>query len=205
MQSVFYVTNKIKDSEDIKVIIKETETLAVDLIDAVHMTLMRSPELSQDDLLALRSRLMQLESRLRILCSSSLIERELLNVFIAEIDSVLRNLTAYQTSVPVPLFEEGEPEAILRKQSNTNTTREERSAPLPKEREVREVEHLPNRRGRILQVIREKENVSIKDISEIIKDCSEKTIQRELNSMIDDGVVLKKGDRRWSRYSIPVL
>lgn len=32
---------------------------------------------------------------------------------------------------------------------------------------------------------------------------SEKTVQRELNSMIADGLILKKGEKRWSRYILP--
>ncbi len=33
--------------------------------------------------------------------------------------------------------------------------------------------------------------------------CSEKTIQRELISMVKDNVLQKTGDKRWSRYSLP--
>jgi DeoR/GlpR family transcriptional regulator of sugar metabolism len=36
----------------------------------------------------------------------------------------------------------------------------------------------------------------------VIKDVSEKTIQRELISLIEAGIILKTGERRWSRYSI---
>ncbi|MDE2213481.1 MAG: hypothetical protein KGJ34_03085 [Patescibacteria group bacterium] len=52
----------------------------------------------------------------------------------------------------------------------------------------------------ILRVIIENKKVSIKDISKIIKDCSEKTIQRELNVLIDQGYIRKEGERRWSVY-----
>ena len=53
-----------------------------------------------------------------------------------------------------------------------------------------------------MSVIKNKENVSIKDISTLIRDVSEKTIQRELISLIDAGVVLRHGERRWSTYSL---
>ena len=52
----------------------------------------------------------------------------------------------------------------------------------------------------ILDIIREIGESSIKDISDNIKDCSEKTIQRELNTLIYDGVLKKIGERRWSKY-----
>jgi len=58
------------------------------------------------------------------------------------------------------------------------------------------------RREDILNIIKQKGNVSVKDISNIIKDTSEKTIQRELVSMVDENVLLKEGERRWSRYMI---
>ena len=44
--------------------------------------------------------------------------------------------------------------------------------------------------------------VSIKDISLAFTDCSEKTIQRELNSLVSKGQLKKTGAKRWSRYSI---
>jgi len=47
-----------------------------------------------------------------------------------------------------------------------------------------------------------KGEASIKDISSSFMDCSEKTIQRELNELIDKKQIKKTGDKRWSRYSI---
>lgn len=59
-----------------------------------------------------------------------------------------------------------------------------------------------DRRERILEEIKKKGEVSVKDIARVVTDCSEKTLQRELLSMVDDGVLEKKGERRWSRYSV---
>jgi DNA-binding transcriptional ArsR family regulator len=58
------------------------------------------------------------------------------------------------------------------------------------------------RRGKILEYLKDKDKVSVKDISKQITDCSEKTLQRELLSMVDDGLIVKEGERRWSRYSL---
>ncbi|OGD68268.1 hypothetical protein A3I18_00050 [Candidatus Campbellbacteria bacterium RIFCSPLOWO2_02_FULL_35_11] len=65
------------------------------------------------------------------------------------------------------------------------------------------------RKEMILKIIKDKKDlpdgqagVTIKDIIDVIKNCSEKTIQRELISMVNDGVLKKEGERRWSRYSI---
>ncbi len=62
--------------------------------------------------------------------------------------------------------------------------------------------HIKDRSEAILSVIKNKGSASIKDISTLIRNVSEKTIQRELISLIEAGIVLKKGERRWSVYSI---
>jgi hypothetical protein len=58
------------------------------------------------------------------------------------------------------------------------------------------------RRQAILSIIRAKGLSSIKDITDVIKDCSEKTIQRELLDLVGANVLKKEGDRRWTRYSL---
>jgi len=59
-----------------------------------------------------------------------------------------------------------------------------------------------DRQNTILNLIKKKKEIMIKDITEIIKDCSEKTIQRELNTFIAMGVLKRSGVRRWSKYSL---
>lgn len=58
------------------------------------------------------------------------------------------------------------------------------------------------RQGFIIQALKRKKELTIKDISMIFNDCSEKTIQRELASLINDGIVVKEGERRWTKYSL---
>ncbi len=52
----------------------------------------------------------------------------------------------------------------------------------------------------ILSFVQNHTGVSIKDISAIVKNCSEKTIQRELTQMIQQGLIRRVGERRWSLY-----
>jgi DNA-binding transcriptional ArsR family regulator len=61
---------------------------------------------------------------------------------------------------------------------------------------------LKDRGEAVLAVIRNKERASIKDISTLVRGVSEKTIQRELAALIDAGLVVKQGERRWSVYSL---
>lgn len=52
----------------------------------------------------------------------------------------------------------------------------------------------------ILEFIKKQKGASIKDITGVIKNCSEKTIQRELSALIRNGLIRKVGERRWSQY-----
>ena len=58
------------------------------------------------------------------------------------------------------------------------------------------------RRDLIIQMLRDKNDLTIKEIAAEITDCSEKTIQRELVSLVEKGSLKKTGERRWSRYSL---
>ena len=57
-----------------------------------------------------------------------------------------------------------------------------------------------NRREIILSMLKSGVKLTIKDFAKNIKDCSEKTIQRELLSLVSEGVLKKEGERRWSKY-----
>ncbi|MFH1473063.1 MAG: hypothetical protein ABIF06_01455 [bacterium] len=59
-----------------------------------------------------------------------------------------------------------------------------------------------NRQSVIIGLLKRKKEIMIKDVSPLINNCSEKTIQRELISMVKSGVLKKKGEKRWSRYSL---
>jgi len=58
------------------------------------------------------------------------------------------------------------------------------------------------RRQAIKSILNSKGPSYIKDISTMIRDVSEKTIQRELQALIDSGEVTKKGERRWTQYAL---
>ncbi|MEI8269856.1 MAG: hypothetical protein WCG45_00645 [bacterium] len=84
--------------------------------------------------------------------------------------------------------------------------------------EVKHENHLNDilknkRREEVVSVIKDKlkDNVNLSGLTitdiksnghEMLTSCSEKTLQRELVSMVLDGVLKKTGEKRWSRYSI---
>lgn len=57
-----------------------------------------------------------------------------------------------------------------------------------------------NRQDIIKSMLKSGVKLTIKDFAKNIKGCSEKTIQRELISMVSSGVLKKEGERRWSKY-----
>lgn len=57
----------------------------------------------------------------------------------------------------------------------------------------------------ILRTIRQKGSITIKDVSHHLLEYSEKTLQRELLTLVAKGVLKKEGERRWSRYSLSTL
>ncbi len=58
------------------------------------------------------------------------------------------------------------------------------------------------RRDAIMRTIRSKGQVTIKDIAENIRGCSEKTIQRDLQELIQHGVLIREGEKRWAVYKL---
>lgn len=58
------------------------------------------------------------------------------------------------------------------------------------------------RQRNILDILGKQSNLTIKDFSVVMKDCSEKTIQRELIDLVNKGLIKREGERRWSRYSL---
>ena len=59
---------------------------------------------------------------------------------------------------------------------------------------------LNERKDKIYALVKEKKDISITDIVSFFKEYSQKTIQRDLVSLVEEGRIKKVGDKRWSRY-----
>lgn len=59
-----------------------------------------------------------------------------------------------------------------------------------------------DRRKIILALVKQKPSLTVRDIAKSIPQVSEKTIQRELLAMVGENVLVKRGERRWSTYSL---
>lgn len=58
------------------------------------------------------------------------------------------------------------------------------------------------RRDLIINFVKDNGWSAINEIAKAVPDVSDKTVQRELVAMVNEGILIKKGDRRWSRYSL---
>jgi len=89
--------------------------------------------------------------------------------------------------------------------SQTKTEYKEKAKPQPAYRASHDAgrrTHKAVRRESIKQILRDRGELTIKDIATSINGCSEKTVQRELNALIEDNIVKRIGERRWSKYSL---
>lgn len=189
--AVFYVLQSIKDIPANELLIEDIKDHCLDTLSFVSDSLSVAIEQVEEAAEVLSFKLIALESKLRVLHASGIIPQEHLNVFAAEIESTLRSAKSYgwTTSVSTP-----------RPESRT-LVRTPGIAPTPRSVSVPQGAH-EDRRTRIVSVLKAQPGASIKDVVDSIKDCSEKTIQRELNALIKDGLVVREGERRWSKYRV---
>lgn len=205
---VFYILNNL-DAD------KKSETLISNIASKAHFahenalrTLEVKPVSSKEVLEQFAQSLVGLDSTLRIATSANVLTNEVLAVIVGEIDTVLRGLKTYivnNSSTEELSFMQYNPGGFT-SQYQTAPVRPERkkaqNTNAPAQDTTQSASIVSDRRERIKTILEAKGEATIKDISEIITDCSEKTIQRELNTMIEENIVKRQGERRWSKYSI---
>ncbi len=200
--AVFYILRSDNSIPGNDPIVKDLEQSANVLLNTALVSLRATPRSLVESATSIRHGYIELEAKLRLSHAAHLMSTDLLSVFLHEIDSVQRSLNRYAQRVPLSISNEDDvPRRIVT----------ERKVPKEKTRSDGGGAHevgVPvlggevSRREKVIQVIREKGQATIKDISDVIKDCSEKTIQRELVALINDNMIVREGDRRWSRYSL---
>lgn len=200
---VFYILHNTKD---IKKDIKEAKgRIALDIEQAARQTLSGAtatlalkPHDAKTELLDLLALLISLQSHVELGRSVGILGNDAAEVLTGELEGVMRSIATYMqgSGKNVPDFEEESSLSAPKLSYARNTDRIR--TPQRKERRGDQ----GSRQETIRAIISTKGVVSIKDISDNIKDCSEKTIQRELNSMIENGLIKREGKRRWSQYSL---
>lgn len=199
---IFYVSNsREKDTHTERVIEDVLDTARV-AHNQVLKTLEIRSHLAEEALRDAAHSLIALDSKLRVASSVGAISAEVLHVLVVEIDGILRGINKYL--VRTSAFDD-----LDYKVSTTPSSAPERQSrtvgqPKPFVSEAHESSGAKDndRRERIKVVLSAKGEATIKDITDIISDVSSKTIQRELNAMIEDNLIKRHGERRWSKYSL---
>lgn len=173
------------------------DELAVSLVDTALKSTSSVRERLPMELLAL-------SSMLTIARTNTLLSRMNADLIDREVQQLLQEVASYEE--PRLAFDDVPTlSALASKAPPAVTSRNEQSKMVAKPKVKSPVSakgHIKDRRETVLSVIREKGSVGIKDISLLVRDVSEKTIQRELADLVEEGIVAKSGERRWSTYSI---
>lgn len=206
--AVFYIVQKDSSGQDTELAdtLKRSATAA---LTEVLNTLSLKAHHAHRELYEVARTLTALESHVHLAQAGGVIVGDAADLLTSEIGMVLRtlrqyvdprksqiaHLTSFEDTETSPFVETA---ATIQKHQKTrmgtSLSRMSETAPLKGQ--------TSDRQRAIKNILAQQGQVTIKDISERIVNCSEKTIQRELIVMIDKGLVKKEGERRWSRYSL---
>jgi hypothetical protein len=206
VSAVFYTTRSMRNTDTKDIVISDIEASARTLMETCHKTLKATGGSAQVRIEDLALSLIQLETTLTIGGAANCIDRGLLEVFRHEIDSLHRGLRKYVHTDDSDLFQVDDHMVLPRIAVRSERGKERSLQPQRREGSfassggVGASSGQQDRRTRIIDILRDKGAATIKDISTIITDCSEKTIQRELIGLIKDGIIQREGERRWSKY-----
>lgn len=208
---VFYVLSYIERNDHSDFHIKNISEKAMKVHENSLATLSLYEYEVKDKIFPFEQSLVALEGTLNIGNAARVLNDEVLNLLLTEVDLVQRYLRNHFTNhAPLTVREQ----ALVSNVSAGDRPKISRSISSPRPSRVNipkgdissdahmVYSQLVDRSVRIKTVLEAKPESTIKDISEVITDVSEKTIQRELNSLIEKGQVIRQGERRWSKYSL---
>jgi hypothetical protein len=222
--ALFLVTNMLSDTELLKQSIRQQALNNLSTVSSI----VGAANLNVVTLQVAQSQIFQIVSLLDVAFWTGLISEMNLNILKAEIGSVsslldlviqkyktnfLINATFFkadmselaQPSISTHSYQ-GQVNASVKRHDAVNslkdmTKHKDTAQPLQRSSE-KSSQNKSERKQVILNLLSQKSNLSIKDFSAVITEFSEKTIQRELLALVDEGIVKKEGERRWSTYSL---
>jgi DNA-binding transcriptional ArsR family regulator len=213
---VFYVLSHINNKKDNETYVQILKDRGLKTHEVALGTLRLQIQEAAEGLTTLQYALVDLESTLRITEAAGVLPQNIAELLFEQLITVQRYLTHNYIKQPGIDLEQG---LVLEDVKAATKTPIKLKSPTPGTATVRRksvsiptndissdayfvYSQMTDRTERIKTVLEAKPKATIKDISEIITDVSEKTIQRELNSLIEKGQVIREGERRWSRYSV---
>lgn len=204
-KAIHLITPAFSESVSLK---NRIDSIAIGLIDAAIQPPGAARTALSRELLALSSVL----SIARITNTLSAMNAELIS---REAHMLLHEVAAYEEprlsldEIPTlsNIAKSTLPREVPHNRIQTQKQQPIKATPSSHKGQIKDKEAVPrsavkDRRDSILSIIGDKGIANIKDISTMIRGVSEKTIQRELIALIVSGAVLKRGERRWSTYSL---
>jgi DNA-binding transcriptional ArsR family regulator len=208
VSAVFYILSYIPYTETTRVHHQSLSDKATTLHNEATASLRLFEHDVVDGLYPLQHALVVLESSLTLLSGARLLSPTVASPIDDEIDQTLRHLRHHYlssvSSLATPTSHRSLPSssgevrrAGTPRRSRPNIPKNDMSSDA-----ILVYSDLSDRTTRIKTVLEAKPEATIKDLTDIITDVSSKTIQRDLNSLIEQGQVIRQGERRWSKYSL---
>jgi hypothetical protein len=154
--------------------------------------------------------ILSLVTALRFAATGGSISADNARVLIEEYEQIALKIAADNRPSPfvspqdfaLPAIEQKEPQPLLGERGEGVPTQSLRVKDIRDkgQKVTKHTQGQGERTSLILDLVRRNKGISIKDISTNVRNCSEKTIQRELVALISQGLVKKVGERRWSLY-----
>ena len=204
-----YIMSETKETKATETHIQTIKDRALRTHELSLETLMLQPHEQPEGILRFQYAVVALDSTLRVAHMSKVIPTDIFTLLVDQLDTVLRYVNNHylqNQGIAVDEMVDGlVSKSKVSKASATPSTRQRR-VNIPAGDISTDAylvySQMTDRAERIKTVLEAKPQATVKDISEVITDVSEKTIQRELNSLIEKGQVLREGERRWSKYSV---
>lgn len=202
-----YILSETKETRRTETHIQSIKDRALKTHELSLETLTYQSHELYDGILRFQYGLVALESTLRIANMAKIIPTDIFTLLIDQLDAVTRYVNNHYLKNKGLSVEDITGE-VLPKSATTRAAKptRQRRVNIPAGDISTDAymvySQMTDRAERIKTVLEAKPQATIKDIAEVITDVSEKTIQRELNSLIEKGQVVREGERRWSRYSV---
>lgn len=201
VSALYMVTDLIKDSDAIKWEIREEGISFISSAVLFNTTLPIEREHTSDLLFSSATKIIAF---LNIALISSLISNMNSSIIIYEIESLIDFINKNNREIHPPGYILSDSFFATDAQMPTDKGHQNVSKTLDmaknKDNTVKDKKN--ERQEIILDTLKKDSNLTIKDFTKVIKNCSEKTIQRELLYLVEKGTIKRVGERRWSTYSL---
>ena len=205
-KAIHLISPAFKDSKALR---DRLQRISVEIIDASVLP----PSLARE---GLSRELLTLSSILRMAKTAGILSSMNADIIMRETHELLQEVSAYED--PKVALEDAPSLATLtrtaglkaqvvsetfvvsnRQQPAVRNSSENKGQYSKGQKEVKKDKS--GRREAILSILKSKGPSYIKDLSTMIREVSEKTIQRELQALVLEGKVSKSGERRWTTYT----